>query len=491
MNTSDTLTRGNIREAMQQAIRNNDTEAFQKSFDQMMERIAEDIRQGCEERMDQMRQDMDRKVLATRGARQLTSEEREYYQKLGEAMQAKDPKQALANLSVVMPRTVIDSVFEELRTKHPLLEKIRFTPTGAAIKMLMNTDGYQEAVWGDLCDEIIKEATSGFKEVDTGLLKLSAFINVCKPTLELGPEWLDRYVREVLYEMLSNGLEAGIVAGDGNKRPIGMIRQVGDEVVVTGGKYPEKAKIKVSEISPVTIGKLLSIMAKSPNGKSRKVQDVIFLVNPQDYFETVMPATTLMAPDGSYRNDVFPYPMTVIQSAALKRGEAVIGIAPRYFAAAGIATSGRIEYSDHYKFLEDQRTYIVKGYANGMPMDNNAFLFLDISELKPAVWKVEMVNPAAPSATAELSDLRLGSVSLSPSFEDTTTTYTAETTNARNTITAYPANAGASIKVTVNDVEVDNGTLVTWRSGWNDVVVDVTAADGTTTKQYKVTVTKS
>ena len=143
---------------------------------------------------------------------------------------------------------------------------------------------------------------------------MSSFCS-CKAMLELGPEWLDNFVRQTLYEALSNGMEGGAVAGDGNKKPIGMTRQVGDGVTVTGGAYPEKAAIKVDDLSPHTVGNLLSIMAADPNGKPRQVRDVILLVNPQDYLQKVMPATTLMAPDGTYRNDVLPYPMSVIQWA--------------------------------------------------------------------------------------------------------------------------------------------------------------------------------
>lgn len=61
--------------------------------------------------------------------------------------------------------------------------------------------------------------------------------------VDLGPEWLDNYVRQVLYEALANGLEYGIVTGNGNKEPIGMDRQVGDDVSVTGGVYPQKKKL--------------------------------------------------------------------------------------------------------------------------------------------------------------------------------------------------------------------------------------------------------
>ena len=49
---------------------------------------------------------------------------------------------------------------------------------------------------------------------------------------------------------VTNGLEAGIVKGDGNEKPIGMVRQVGEGVSVTNGAYPAKAKVAVNEASP-------------------------------------------------------------------------------------------------------------------------------------------------------------------------------------------------------------------------------------------------
>ena len=346
-------------------------------------------------------------------------------------------------------------------------------------------------MWGKLCDDIVKELVSGFETIDMTLLKLSAFIPVCKAMLDLGPEWLDDYVRQVLYEALANGLEAGVVAGDGNEKPIGMNRQVGKGVTVTGGVYPEKAKISVTDLQPGTIGNLLSLIAVDPNGKPRTLRDVVMIVNPQDYFQKVMPATTLMAPDGTYRNDVMPYPMRIVQSMALDRGEAILGIAYKYFAGVGMGKEGRIEYDDSYHFLEDERMYLIKLYANGFPMDNNAFLFLDISALQPAIWKVEQVTPATPSNNAALSDLKIGSLTLDPAFTSETTTYTTTTSNATNTITATPADAKAAIEVKVGEAEVDNGSAATWQEGSNTVTIKVTAADGKTTKTYTVTVTKS
>ena len=394
MRTNDRTNRDQIREAMQNALKNNDSDGYVAAFNQMIDSIRDEIREEYDSRFDAMEQAATERVLTARGVRQLTKEERTYYQKVSEAMKAHDPKQAVNNLDIVMPETVIESVFDDLRQNHPLLSRIKFVPTKAAVKMLVNKNGHQMAAWGKLCSEIVRELSSGFAEVDASLNKLSAFLPVCKAMLELGPEWLDRYVREVLYEAAASGLEHGIITGTGKDMPIGMDRQVGDGVSITGGAYPRKSAVKITEFTPESVGKLLGGMAKDANGKQRRVSDVILIVSASDYYSKVMPATTLMAPDGTYRNDVLPYPMTVIQSAELAEGEAIMGLAYRYFATAGMGTAGRIEYSDEYHFLEDERVYLIKLYANGMPLDNTAFQLLDISGLKPKVLKGETVTTA-------------------------------------------------------------------------------------------------
>lgn len=486
-NNDMTQRKTELQQKLQKAVKDNDGAAFSQALSEMMDEVAQEVRQDYED----LRGEKDSRVLAQRGVRQLTSEEKSFYQKLGEAARSTNPQQALTNGNVIMPQTVIQSVFDELETDHPILSKIDFTATGGLYKLVMNANGEEQATWGELCDDIVKELTSGFVEVDGSLFKLSAFLPVCKAMLELGPEWLDSYVRQVLYEALANGLEAAIVNGDGNKKPIGMTRQVGPSVTVTGGAYPKKASVTVASLDPKTVGNLISQLAADDNGKPRKVRDLMLIVNPQDYFQLVMPATTAMAPDGTYRNNVLPYPMEVIQSAALDRGEAVLGMGYRYFAAAGTPKDGRIEYSDHAKFIEDKRVYIIKAYANGTPKDNRSFLRLDISGLQPLAYKVEMQDSRTKSKDATLAALNIGGLALSPAFAAATITYTATTTNASDTISALPADAGASVKVTVGGKEISNGAAATWATGANTVKAVVTAEDGTTAKTYTVTVTKS
>ena len=375
---------------MMDALKNNDSEAYVQALDEMVVAVA----QQTEDKFKAMQDEKDSAILSARGIRQLTGEETRFYQKVIEAMRSANPKQALVDGSLIFPQTVFTAVFDELQGRHPLLSRIEFLPSGGNVKMLLNTNEYQQATWGNLCDDVVKEILAGFKEIDTGLLKLSAFIPVCKALLDLGPAWLDDFIRQTLYEVLANGLEYGIVTGTGKSMPIGMDRNVSSTASVVDGVYPQKEAVAVTKFDAKTVGSLLATLATTEGGQQRQVRDVILVVNPVDYYNKVMPATTIMAPDGTYRNDVMPYPMTIIQSAAVPQGEAIMGIAYKYFAAAGMDRAGRIEYSDHYQFLEDNRVYLIKLYANGFPMDNNAFVRLDISGLKPKVLQVETVTTA-------------------------------------------------------------------------------------------------
>ena len=461
--------------------------------------LGEDIEQRVRKEYEEMGQERDEQVLAARGKRLLTAEEKAFYKSFSEVMKLKNPQQALSNGDITLPTTVIDAVFDELQTSHPLLSRINFRPSRGATEIMMALNPYQMATWGEICAAAVTEISAGFVKVKTGEFSLTAYIPVCYTLVELGPVWIDEFVRQVLYEALSNGLEYAIIDGTGNNMPIGMTRQVGSNVSVTGGVYPQKTPVAITNFTPSTVGPLLSQLALDPSGKPRQVRDVIMVVNPVDYYSRVFPATTVQSMDGTYRRDVLPAPMEVIQSAAVPIGRAVLGLGYRYLATVGQNTGpeGRIRYSDHALFLQRQRLYLAELLANGYPMDNNAFFVLDISAIQPAVWKVEQVTAPAASAVADLADLRIGGLTLSPAFSSGTLTgYTAATTNATNTVMAIPADANAKIEITNEGpseevATVVNGRAVTWETGANTLTVKVTAENGTTTKSYVVTVTKS
>ena len=211
--------------------------------------------------------------------------------------------------------------------------------------------------------------------------------------IDLGPAWLDSYIRTCLSEALAIGYENGVVTGTGNNMPIGMDRSVADDVTVTGGVYPQKEATAVTDFTPASYGALVQKLAKTQTGKPRAVTGLILVVNPADYYKTVMPATTLLTPQGQYVNNVLPYPTEIIQSVAVKEGEAILGMGKRYF--LGVAGNRGIQFSDEYKFIDDDRYYKIVAYGNGRPKDNNAFLRLDISKLEPTYLTVKQVGTTA------------------------------------------------------------------------------------------------
>ena len=346
----------------------------------------------------------DSEILQARGVRVLTSVEKKYFEKLGQALKSDNPKQALTDPELVMPTTVLNAVFDDLQTDHPLLSKISFTNTSGAIKFLFSQNEYQKAVWGKLCAEITKEIEASFTEIDMTLMKLTAFIPVCEAMLDLGPEWLDSYVRQCLYEALANGLEDGIINNlNTTTGPVGMIA---DMTTGSGGvgaaTFTAKTATPITDLKPATLGTQLAKLAVDAAGKTRAIRDVVLIVNPVDYLTKVFPATTVMTGNGTYVNNVLPYPMSVIQSAAVASGKAVLGLGYKYFMGLGMSSrAGRIEYSDEFKWLEDERVYKIKLYANGMPMDNNAFQYLDISGLKPLTIAVSVEGQIDTTATVE------------------------------------------------------------------------------------------
>ena len=106
--------------------------------------------------------------------------------------------------------------------------------------------------------------------------------------------------------------------------------------------------------------------------------------------------------------------------------------------------------------------------------------------------KPEAFAALAPSGSTvydtTLSALTIGSLTLDPTFDAATVSYTATTSNATNTITATAAAEGATVAITVNGSTVENGSAATWNSGENAVEIKVT--NGNYSKTYTVTVTK-
>lgn len=393
MNNLDQLQqkKNDILGRLAESIRNGNTEAMQ----QCMAEFGEFTRQQVLAEAQGVLSSVDSAVLAGRGVRQLTTGETRYYQQFIAAARGSNPRQEIANIDVAFPSTVIDAVLEDIQTAHPLLEAIDFVNTALVTKWFYNKEGTQLAKWGKITAKVEQEISGSIGEIDITACKLTAFMCVSNDLLDAGPAWVDRYVRAILVDALAMAWETAVVSGTGNDEPIGMDRSVADDASVVGGVYPQKDAIALTEITPTTYGALVAKLAKTATGRPRTVSGLILVVNPTDYYGKIMPATTVMGSDGTYRSDVLPVPTRVIQSIAVKEGEAILGIGRNYFMGIGTGRDGKLEYDDSVKFLDDQRAYKIKLIGNGRPKDDNSFLRLNISNLAPTYLTVRSVAAEA------------------------------------------------------------------------------------------------
>lgn len=366
--------------ALQKAMVGGNEAEIQQAWTQFHDSVVEAVTQDFE------MANGDEKILAQRGFRQLTSREKEYYEKLIEAGK-QDPKQAMTNLIDIeaMPETIIEDVYRELTEEHPLLARINFQNVRYLTKWILNDHTAQAAVWGDINEAITKEISSSFKVVEISQCKLSAFAMIEKDMLDLGPVFLDNYIRTFLKEALHCALEKAILTGSGHKEPIGLNRDIHKGVSVNSETgYPEKSAVKVKSFLPEEYGGLVAKLAVSETGRMRKFDKVTLACNQVDYLTKVMPATTVMTANGTYATNLFPFPTETIRSNELTTGKAILFLPEEYFMGVGTTKDGAIEYSDEFKFLEDKRTFKIKMHAMGKAFDNTVAVVLDISELDPA-----------------------------------------------------------------------------------------------------------
>lgn len=89
----------------------------------------------------------------------------------------------------------------------------------------------------------------------------------------------------------------------------------------------------------------------------------------------------------------------------------------------------------------------------------------------------------------DLFGLAIGSLTLTPTFDANTTSYTATTANATNTVTAVPVSNDATVTIEFDSNDYESGDSLTWATGDNTVEVVVT--NHGQSKTYTVVVTKS
>ncbi|WP_339201699.1 phage major capsid protein [Peribacillus sp. FSL P2-0133] len=365
--------------AFAQATQEGNAEEQAAALNNMLEALALDVQGDI---MNQVHAHMaDNSIMQARGANVLTSEETKFFNVVIEDGGFKD--------NDTLPVTTQDRIFDDLVESHPLLQQIGIQNLGAVTEYIYG-DPEGMAVWGELFGEIQGQLNATFRKEKIGQLKLTAFIPLSNDMLKLGPVWVERYVRTMISEAMSVGLERGYVAGTGSGMPIGLLKDL--KGGTNGeGEYKDKKSAGTLTFKPgrTTINELKGVVEKlsiRPVGKKEeeKVRNiagkVVMIVNPFDNFSIQANATVQNAA-GIYVTSL-PFNPTMTESMFVPKGKVLFFIRGEYIAAIGGAME--VKKYDQTLAMEDATLYIAKQYATGKPKDNYAAqvydLNLDITE---------------------------------------------------------------------------------------------------------------
>jgi HK97 family phage major capsid protein len=362
-------------EAMSSGDETKSSEAFNNYLDVLQTEVTNAVTAQINSEM------VDRSILQNRGTNVLTSEETQFFNRVVTEGGFTDDS--------VLPVTTQERVFDDLVKEHQILQAIGLQDLGPVTRFI-TADPTKAYAWGPLFGDIAGQVNAAFSEEDMGSFKLTSFAAIPNDMIELGPVWLERYVRTLLVESYSTGLEFGFVTGGGTtaNQPVGLDKDVAvDTGAITAKASSGTLTFEPSDKGTIIAGELhgvVSALSTNAKGKSRQIANRVYMVvNPIDAIGVQM-RNTIQTANGQWVT-ALPYNVQVVESEFVAQGTALFFVRGEYTAA--LAGGYRFKRFDQTLALEDATLYTIKQFANGKPKDNKAALLytLDIDFAPPVV----------------------------------------------------------------------------------------------------------
>ena len=313
----------------------------------------------------------------TLGLRDLSQEEKKFYEGF------KDIKQAITGAQIdIIPTEIIDRTLDDVKKASPILKLVTMAPANVKKWLVATHSG--AAVWGELTDEIKGELSANISALNVELHMLSTYLVIPKAISELSMEFVDKYFMAILSEAMQDGLVKGFIDGDGSKGPIGIMRQIG----TTNSDGTNKAKTVLTNITKFSPKGLAATRKTLTNGGKRVVPKLYLICNPSDEAEYVDPCMFGEALTGGYVNKSF-VDIEKIPDANCPQGKAIFTIEGYYV----MGTTGvRVNKYDQTKAMENADLITATCYANGRATDDNTAVVFDVTKLEEYVLPVTQVT---------------------------------------------------------------------------------------------------
>lgn len=354
------------------AVKNGASEASQaKAFDKMMSVLGTELM----ENVNASTADKISNLMATKGTKALTANETQFFNAI---------TSGTGSPEVTLPLEIFNLVFVELQEAHPLLDIIKFQSSGVRMKALVSDSlaSGGAAIWGDVFGDIKGQLNQAFHEVDFSHSKLTTYLAIPKDALENGYDWLKSFIIIQMSEAMGVALETALVTGDGNKKPIGLMKDLSKGAPDSNGiaTYEDKEVFAdwtgiTKDNITTTIAPAIQKLSKNEKGVTVNISgQVKLLVNPTDYYE-ILAKFMYLNHDGQWVT-VLPFGVKLVQSVAVPATKGVLFVANRYWAYMGGTKMGEF---DQTLALEDLQLYTVKSFYYGKAYDNNTAQVVTIS----------------------------------------------------------------------------------------------------------------
>ena len=410
----------------------------------------------------------------------------------------KGQQRAISGAELTIPVVFLDLISENMYRYSKLLNRVRVrNVTGEARQTIAGT--VPEAVWTEMCGAI-NELSFVFNQVTLDGYKVAGFVPVCNSLLEDNDINLASWIVEMISESIGLAMDKAILYGKGaaGKMPLGIVTRLAQ--ASKPSDYPANApewvdlhtsnilKIGGSSSTGAAFWSELTLAAGKTLSKNSRGNQ-FWAMNTKTYAQLKSKVITFTA-TGDIVSNVFGT-LPIINGDIdilefMPDGDIVGGYGDLYLLA--MRSGMTIESSREVQFIQDNTVFKGKQRADGMPVIPGAFVAININDESVTT---AMTFAADTANDAQLSELAVGSESLSPSFDFNVYSYTVTASGTSAKVEATATQPGAQVTVAYNGKNVRNGGTVTWTADGKAYPLTVTVTQGNAVRVYTVNVTKA
>ena len=408
----------------------------------------------------------------------------------------KGQSRAITGAELTIPVVFLDLIAENMFRYSKLLNRVRVrNVSGQARQTIAGT--VPEAVWTEMCGAI-NELNFVFNQVTLDGYKVAGYVPVCNSLLEDNDINLASWIVEMLSESIGLAMDKAILYGKGSasRMPLGIVTRLAQENAPSDYPANAPAWVDLHETNILKIGGdsvtgaqfWSALMTATGATYTRYNRGTMFwAMNSKTYATLKSKLITFTATGDIVANLFGSLPIVTGDIDVLEfipDGDIIGGYGDLYLLA--MRSGLMIESSYEVQFLQDNTVFRAKQRADGQPIIPGAFVAVNIND---TAVTTAMDFAADTANDAQLTDLTIAGVTLSPTFDPETYSYSGGTATSNSAkVEATPAQAGAQVAIAVNGKNLRNGGTATLTAATANTIT-VTVKQGNAVRVYTVTVT--